>query len=87
MTTDELFSNKAFDCLEPERKKAFAQLYNDLKGKTPEQSVMIIMRFMQTMPKGHKITPAERDAMLAAVTADMSEKEKRNVEMIMKMIM
>lgn len=87
MNAEELFKDKAFDCLEPERKKAFAQLYTALQGKTPEQAVAIIMSFMQTMPKGHKITPAERQAMLAVVTADMSEKEKRNVEMIMKMIM
>lgn len=86
MNANELFKNKAFDCLEPERKKVFAQLYTELQGKTAEQSVAIIMRFMQTMPSGHKITTAERDAMLTAVTANMTEKEKKNVEMIMKML-
>ncbi len=87
MTTEELFKNKAFDCLEPERKEAFARLYTALQGKTPEQAVPLILNFMKAMPQGHKITPQERDAMIEAVTANMSPKEKRNVELILKTIM
>lgn len=88
MNTEEFFTNPAFDCLEPERKKAFAELYTKLQGKSPEQAAAIIMHFMQSMPKGkgHKITPAERQAMLAVVTADMSDKEKRNVERIISLL-
>ncbi len=87
MTADEIFKDKAFDCLEPERKEAFAKLYVALQGKSPEQAVPLIMNFMRAMPQGHKITAAERDAMLTAVTANMSPKEKRNGELIFKRIM
>jgi hypothetical protein len=89
LNTEEFFTNPAFSCLEDKQKKAFAELFNKLQGKTPEQAAAIIMHFMQTMPKdkGHKITPAERQAMLAVVTADMSDKEKKNVETIMKLLL
>jgi hypothetical protein len=87
MTAEELFSKKEFDTLEPERKKAFINLYNALQGKTPEQAVPIVLSFVRTMPNGHKITPQERNAMLAALTADMSPQEKKNVEMIVKMVL
>jgi hypothetical protein len=87
MTTDELFTNPAFDCLDYGRKKAFASLYESLKGKTPEQAVPIILGFMQTMPKGNPVTPQQRQAMLEVITGDMSEKEKKNVERILQMIM
>ena len=87
MDVNEIFTNKAFDCLETERKEAFRYLFAELKNKTPEQAVPIIMRFMQSMPKGHKITPQQRDDMLAAVTADMNEREKQNVETIMKILL
>jgi hypothetical protein len=87
LKTEEFFTNPAFDCLEPERKKAFAELYTRLQGKSPEEAAAVIVKFMQTMPRGHKITTAERNAMLAVVTADMSDKEKKNVEMIMKLVL
>lgn len=83
---DELFKNKAFDCLEPERKAALASLYLSLKGKTPDRAVPIILSFMRSAPKGHNITPAERDAMFAAITADMDENGKRSAAIIMKML-
>ena len=87
MDSEALFNDKAFDCLEPKRKQAFKALYEAIKGKTPEQALPVILAFTQKMPKGHRLTPAERDAMLQAVTADMSPRERANAEKIIKMLL
>lgn len=87
MTGEELFKDRAFDCLGEEQKRAFSRLYENIRGKTPQQALPVIMSFMQTMPKGRKLTEAEKSAMFKAVTADMTEQERRNAEALLKMIM
>lgn len=86
MKAEELFKNKAFDCLGEEQKRAFSRLYENIRGKTPQQALPVIMSFMQTMPKGRRLTEDEKNAIFAAVTADMTEQERRNAEALLKMI-
>ena len=83
---DEIFNDKAFDSMGEERKAAFKQLYMRLQGKSVEESMMILMDFSRSMPKGQPITNAERDAMLNVVMEGLNDADKMKMKKILKMI-
>lgn len=81
---DRIFGSEAFKGIEEPRKKALKQLYLSLKGKSVEQALPIIMTFK--MPAGRNITPQERNAMFKVVLEGLEEKERNNMEKVLKLL-
>lgn len=81
---DRIFNSEAFNNIEEERKNALKQLYLKLKGKSVEDALPIIMTFK--MPKGRNITVQERNAMFKVVLEGLNEKDRRNMENVLKII-
>lgn len=82
---DEIFNNQAFDCLDSEMKHSLKTLYINLQGKTNEQAIPYVIAFMKSMPKNIKLTGEQKNAMIAVLTASMSDAQRRNVIMMLKM--
>ncbi len=82
---DEIFNNKAFDCLDNEIKNSLKTLYINLQGKTNEQAIPYILSFLKAMPKNIKLTYEQKNAMLAVFTSSMNDSQRRNFIMMLKM--
>lgn len=82
---DELLQDKAFDCLDTEVKKLLKGLYINIRGKTAQQAMPYVIMFAKSLPRGISLTKEQKNAILEAVTLDMTESEKKNLSYILNM--
>lgn len=80
-----IFDNKAFDCLDHNTKKAFLSLNENMKNKSSDEKIAMIIAFVQSLPKGITFTQDEKKAMINALMENMTEKEKQQMKMLLKM--
>lgn len=83
---NDIFDDKAFDCLDYNTKKAFISLNENMKNKSYNEKLAMIIAFVQSLPKGITFTNDEKRAMINAVMENMSENEKRQMSMLLKMV-
>lgn len=81
-----IFDDKAFDCLDYNTKKAFISLNENMKNKSYNEKLAMIIAFVQSLPKGITFTNDEKRAMINAVMENMNESEKRQMSMLLKMV-
>lgn len=78
-----ILNDRAFDCLDHNIKKAFVSLNENLKNKSYDEKLAMIIAFLQSLPKGITFTADEKKAMLEAVMENMNENEKRQIKMLL----
>ena len=76
---DRIFENEAFNCLDENLKSSLKSLYINIKGKSTDMAIPYVIGFIKTMPKDVKLTAEQKNAIFAVMTADMSDRERRNV--------
>ncbi len=81
-----ILNNKAFDCLNAEVKQAFVSFSEGIKNKPSDERLPMIIAFVQSLPKGITLTNDEKRAMIDAVTENMNEREKKQINMLFKML-
>ncbi len=81
-----ILNDKAFDCLDHNTKKAFVSLSENMKNKTYDEKLAMIIAFLQSLPKGITFTSDEKKAMLDAVMENMNENEKRQIKMLLSVL-
>lgn len=81
-----IFDDKAFDCLDYNTKKAFISLNENMKNKSYNEKIAMIIAFVQSLPKGITFTNDEKKAMINVVMENMNESEKKQISMLLKMI-
>lgn len=81
-----IFENKAFDCLDHNIKKAFLSLNENMKNKSSDEKIAMIIAFVQSLPKGITFTKDERQSMINALMENMNEREKQQMNILLKMI-
>lgn len=83
---DNIFNNKAFDCLDYNTKKAFQNLRENMENKPFDEKIAMIIAFVQSLPRGIMFTKDEKTAMIDAVMENMNENEKKQVKTLLKII-
>ena len=81
-----IFENKAFDCIDHNIKKAFLNLNENMKNKSSDEKIALIIAFVQSLPKDITFTKDEREAMINALTENMNIKEKQQMNILIRMI-
>ena len=81
-----IFENRAFDCLDYNTKKAFLSLNENMKNKSSDEKIAMIIAFVQSLPKGITFTKDERQAMINALMENMNDREKQQMRILLKMI-
>ncbi|MDO5388252.1 MAG: hypothetical protein Q4F63_03375 [Clostridia bacterium] len=82
-----ILENKAFDCLDFNTRRAFVSLTENLKNKSYDEKIAIIVAFVNSLPKGITFTKDERRAMIEAVMEEMSEEEKKRFGGIIRLLL
>lgn len=80
-----ILKDSAFDCLDDNVKNLIRILYKNIQGKTIQQSLPYIMGFVNSLPKGIKLTQEQKMAIVEALTETMSEQEKNNLMKMLKL--
>lgn len=86
MNNSDILNNSAFDCLDYNTKRAFISLNDNMKNKSYDEKLAMIIAFVQSLPKGITLTKDEKKAMINAIMENMNESEKKQVNMLLKMV-
>ena len=86
MNIDELLKDPAFKNIEPERIEAVKNIIQEVKGKTSQEAMMVILKYAKPLRAGRKITKEESSAMLNLVYESLSEGEREQFKGIIKLI-
>ena len=81
-----VLNNEAFDCLDEETKTALVSLFDGIKGKSVDESLPIIINFMNTLPKKMKFTKEQREAMINVFMENLSINEKKQMLNLIRLI-
>ena len=79
MNREDIFNDSAFDKIPDKVKKDMLTLADSLRGKSVQEAVPCLAVFMQSLPKGYVLSRPEKEAMLAAVSRDMGEGERKKL--------
>lgn len=83
---NDILNDKAFDCLDYNTKKAFISLNENMKNKSYDEKLSMIIAFVQSLPKGMTLTADEKKEMINVVMENMNEREKRQLKMLLGMM-
>ncbi len=86
MINESIFENEAFDCFDEKTKKSIIELSNSIKGKSNEEKIATILAYANSLPSGVKFDEKQKKAILNVLMENMSEKEKAQISMIIKMV-
>lgn len=86
MNIDEMLQDKAFDSIEKERLEAVKKISQEVKGKSAQEVMLIIMKYSKVLSGGKKITKEERDAMVAVIYNSLSKEEQDQFKGVIKII-
>jgi hypothetical protein len=83
---DELLRGEAFKPLSDEQKKAYAELSRSLSGKSPSESLPIMISFMKNMPKGRTLSSEEQNAMIDVILASLPPEDAKKFQNVIKFV-
>lgn len=84
---EEIMNNPAFKGFSEERKKLILEFSKEVKGKDSKEIMPLLGGFLEKFNKaGKPLTKKEKTLMLAVLINEMDEKEKKNMEQIIKLM-
>ncbi len=85
-TADTILNDKAFDCMDKNTKEALKRLYENIQGKSQQEALPVIIGFISSLPKNISFTTEQKKAMISALFANSSEKERYGIMSILSML-
>lgn len=79
MNRKDIFTDSAFEKIPDKVKNDMLALADSLKGKSVQEAVPYLAVFMQSLPKGYVLSRTEKEAMIAAVSRDMGDGERKKL--------
>ncbi len=73
---EKLLKDPAFGKLEPGRVAALMEVMNKISGKSPMESMPIIMEFMKKTPQGKPLSKHEQAAMVRVMMENLPDNER-----------
>lgn len=86
MNIDEMLNNEAFANMEPSRLEAVKKISREVKGKSVQEVMMILIKYNKALSNGRKITKEERDAMVKVIYDSLSPEEQEQFKSVIKII-
>ena len=86
MKIDDLLQNEVFENIEPERIDAVKSIIEEVKGKTSNEAMLVVLKHAKTLRAGRKITKEEGDAMMSLIYTSLSPEEQEQFKGIIKLI-
>lgn len=75
--------NRAFDIIEPERRKFITDIAEDIKSGKISNPAEIMMR-LNSMPKGKNFSYSERQELFKAILLSMDNEERERLLEVLK---
>lgn len=80
---DELFQNKAFQCLDAEKLAVMKTVAEKAKGKSAVEVMNLFNQYGPALTKGKPLTSQEKAAMIEVLKMNMSAPEKKQLEEVL----
>lgn len=85
-TIDELFQNKAFQCLDPEKLQIMKTIAEKAKGKSAMEVITLFNQYGSALTKGKPLTSQEKSAMIEVMKQSMTPPEKKKLEEVLAVL-
>jgi len=86
MNIDEMLKNEVFKDLEQERIDAVKKIVEEVRGKSANEAMMIILKYSKVLNSGRKISKEEKEAMMEVVYGSLGSAEKEQFKGIIKFV-
>jgi len=83
---DKLFKDKAFRNMDKNLLSSFKNLTENIKGKNFNETLDMIIKFSESMPKDRAISDNEKNAMISAILNSLNDDERNRFKTILNMI-
>lgn len=86
MEIDKLLKKEEFKSMDENLILSFKKLSEDVKGKSINEILELIIKFSESMPKNKVISEEEKTAMINAITASLNDAERTRFKQILQML-
>ncbi len=86
MELDKLFQKEAFKNMDRDFMLSLQNLSKDIKGKNFNETLDLIIKFSENMPKNKAISEPEKEAMITAVLESLSDDERNRFKSMLEML-
>lgn len=83
---DELFQNKAFECLDKDKIGVLKTVAEKSKGKSAIEVIELFNHYGPELTKGKPLTEQEKAAMIEVIKINLSQQEKKQLDKVMSMM-
>lgn len=86
MELDKLFKKDAFKNIDKGFMSSLEKLSKDIKGKDFNETLDLIIKFSENMPKNKNISEEEKEAMINAILESLSADERNRFKTVLEML-
>ena len=86
MELDKLFKKDVFKNIDRGFMSSLEKLSKDIKGKDFNETLDLIIKFSENMPKNKNISEEEKGAMINAVLESLSDDERNRFKTVLEML-
>ncbi len=85
MDIDKLFNENAFKNVDKNLLNSFKKLSQDIKGKNFDETLDLVIKFSESMPKEKSISEDDRNAMIMAIINSLNQDERCQFKNMLEM--
>jgi len=86
MELDKLFKKDAFKNMDKNFMLSLQNLSKDLKGKNFNETLDLVIKFTENIPKNKVVSDEEKGAMINAILESLSDEERNRFKNILEML-
>ncbi len=86
MNLDKLLEKDAFKSMDKNLVSSFRKLSEDVKGKNVNETLELIIKFSESMPKNKIVSEEEKSAMINAIIESLDDNERNRFKSILEML-
>jgi len=86
MNLDKLFKEDAFKNVDENFITSFKNLSEEIKGKNFNETLDLIIKFSENMPKDKIVSEAEKNAMISAILSSLNAEERNRFKSMLEIL-
>ncbi len=86
MNLDKLFKEDAFKNVDENLLESFKNLSEEIKGKGFNETLDLIIKFSESMPKNQVLSESEKNAIISAMLNSLNTEERNRFKSMLEML-
>ncbi len=86
MNLDKLFKEDAFKNVDKDFIASFKNLSDEIKGKNFNETLDLIIKFSENMPKDKIVSESEKNAMISAILNSLNTEERNRFKSMLEIL-